>query len=65
LRGLSKPSTGIELTSWNSCNTLELAGRLAEATDEAVIVDITEEPVPGVVAVTEFESVQTREPEAP
>jgi hypothetical protein len=43
----------------------ELAGRPAEATDEAVIVDIIEEPVPRVVVVTEFESVQTSEPEAP
>jgi hypothetical protein len=39
----------------------ELAGRPAEA----VIVDIIEEPVPRVVVVTEFESVQTGEPEAP
>jgi hypothetical protein len=42
----------------------ELAGRPAEATEEAVIVDIIEEPVPGVVVVTEFESVRTSEPEA-
>jgi hypothetical protein len=35
----------------------------AEATEETVIVDIIE--VPGVVVVTEFESVRTRGPEAP
>ena len=34
----------------------------AGATEEAVIVDIIEEPVPGVVVVTEFESVQTTTP---
>jgi hypothetical protein len=43
----------------------ELAGRLAEATDEAAIVDIIEEPVAGAVVVTEFESVRTSESEAP
>ena len=43
----------------------ELAGRLAEATDEAPIVDIIEEPVAGAVVVTEFESVRTSETEAP
>jgi hypothetical protein len=31
----------------------------AEATEEAVIVDIIEEPASGVVAVTEFASLQT------
>jgi hypothetical protein len=34
-----------------------------EAPDETVIVDIIEEPVPGVVVVIEFESVRTRRPE--
>jgi hypothetical protein len=43
----------------------ELSREPAEATDEAVIVDIIEEPVPGVVVITEFESVRTGEPEAP
>jgi hypothetical protein len=43
----------------------ELAGRPAEATDEAVIVDIIEEPGPGAVIDAEFESVRTSEPEAP
>ena len=37
----------------------------AEATEETVIVDIIDEPVPGVVVVTEFESVRTSRPEAP
>jgi hypothetical protein len=36
----------------------------AEASDETVVVDIIEEPVPGVVVVTEFESVRTSRPEA-
>jgi hypothetical protein len=36
----------------------------AEATEETVIVDIVEEAVPGVVVVTEFESVRTSGPEA-
>jgi hypothetical protein len=35
------------------------------ASDETVIVDIIEEPVPGVVVVTEFESVRTTRPETP
>ena len=38
----------------------------AEAPDETVVVDIVdiiEEPVPGVVIVTEFESVRTSRPE--
>jgi len=35
----------------------------AEASDETVVVDIIEEPVPGVVIVTEFESVRTSRPE--
>jgi hypothetical protein len=43
----------------------ELSREPAEATDEAVIVDIIEEPVPGVVVITEFESMRTGEPEAP
>lgn len=34
----------------------------AGATEEALIVDIIEEPVPGIVVVTEFESVQTTTP---
>jgi hypothetical protein len=34
----------------------------AGATEEAVIVDIIEEPAPGVVVVTEFASVQTTTP---
>jgi hypothetical protein len=41
----------------------ELAGQPAEATDEAVIVDIIEEPVPGAVVDAEFE-MRTSEPEA-
>jgi hypothetical protein len=43
----------------------EPSSQTAEATEETVIVDIVEEPVPGVVVVTEFESVRTRAPEAP
>jgi hypothetical protein len=39
--------------------------RAAAATEETVIVDIVEEAVPGVVVVTEFESVRTSGPEAP
>jgi hypothetical protein len=39
--------------------------RAATATEETVIVDIVEEAVPGVVVVTEFESVRTSGPEAP
>jgi len=38
--------------------------KAAEATEETVIVDIVEEAVPGVVVVTEFESVRTSGPEA-
>ena len=34
----------------------------AGATEETVIVDIIEEPAPGVVVVTEFASVQTTAP---
>ena len=37
--------------------------QLAEATDETVIVDIIDEPVPGVVVVTEFESIRISRPE--
>jgi hypothetical protein len=36
-----------------------------EATEETVIVDIIDEPIPGVVVVTEFESVRTSRPETP
>ncbi len=36
-----------------------------EAFEETVIVDIVEEPVPGVMVVTELESVQTGRPETP
>jgi hypothetical protein len=43
----------------------ELAGRPAEAAEEAVIVDIIEAPVAGAVVVTEFESVRISESEAP
>jgi hypothetical protein len=39
--------------------------RAAAATEETVIVDIVDEAVPGVVIVTEFESVRTSGPEAP
>lgn len=42
----------------------ELSRQPADATDETVIVDIIEQPVPGVVIVTEFESVTNR-PEVP
>jgi hypothetical protein len=37
----------------------------AQAFDETVIFDIIEEPVPGVVVVTEFETVRTSKPETP
>jgi len=37
----------------------------AEAPDETVIFDIIEEPVPGVVVVTEFETVRTSRPATP
>jgi len=37
--------------------------QLAKATDETVIVDIIDEPVPGVVVVTEFESIRISRPE--
>jgi hypothetical protein len=36
-----------------------------EGTEETIIVDIVDEAVPGVVVVTEFESVRTNGPEAP
>jgi len=39
--------------------------RLAEAPDETVIFDIIEEPIPGVVVVTEFETVRTSSPATP
>ena len=39
--------------------------RAVAATEETVVVDIVEPAVPGVVVVTEFESVRTNEPEAP
>jgi hypothetical protein len=38
--------------------------RPAAPTEETVIVDIVEQAVPGVVVVTEFESVRTRGPGA-
>jgi hypothetical protein len=37
----------------------------ADAAEETVIVDIIEEPVPGVMVITEFESVRTSGPETP
>ncbi len=37
----------------------------AEARDETVIVDMIEEPFPGVVVVTEFETVRTTRRERP
>ena len=43
----------------------EPSRQAAGATEETVIVDILEESVPGVVVVTEFESVRTSGPEAP
>jgi hypothetical protein len=43
----------------------EPSTKAAEATEETVIVDIVEEAAPGVVVVTEFESVRTSGPEAP
>ena len=43
----------------------ELSREPAEATDEAVIVDIIEEPGPAAVVVTKFESARASEPEAP
>ena len=39
--------------------------RAAAATEETVVVDIVEPTVPGIVVVTEFESVRTNGPEAP
>jgi hypothetical protein len=39
--------------------------RADEGTEETVVVDIVEPAVPGVVVVTEFESVRTNGPEAP
>lgn len=44
---------------------IEPPRQLAEATEETLIVDIIDEPVPGVVVVTEFESVRTSKPQAP
>ena len=41
----------------------EAPTQLPEATDETVIVDIIDEPVPGVVVVTEFESIRISRPE--
>lgn len=38
--------------------SVEPLRRPAGATEEAVIVDIIEEPAPGVVVVTELESIQ-------
>jgi hypothetical protein len=43
----------------------EPSTKAAEATEETVIVDIVEQTVPGVVVVTEFESVRKSGPEAP
>ena len=37
----------------------------AQAFDETVIFDIIEEPAPGVVVVTEFETVRTSRPASP
>ena len=45
--------------------TLEPPRTAAEFPDETVIVDIIEEPAPGVVVVTEFEAVRTSRPETP
>jgi hypothetical protein len=42
--------------------SVEPPRQLAGATEETVIVDIIEEPAPGVVVVTEFESVRTTAP---
>jgi hypothetical protein len=36
-----------------------------EGTEETIVVDIVEQTVPGVVVVTDFESVRTNGPEAP
>ena len=36
-----------------------------EGTEETIVVDIVEQAVPGVVVVTDFESVRTNGPEAP
>jgi hypothetical protein len=41
----------------------EPSTKATEATEETVIVDIIDESVPGVVVLTEFESVRTSEPE--
>ena len=38
--------------------------QLREATTETFIVDVIEEPVPGVVVVTEFETTEMRQPNA-
>jgi hypothetical protein len=43
----------------------EPSRQAAEATEETLIVDIIEKPVPGVVLVTEFESARTSGLEAP
>jgi hypothetical protein len=42
----------------------EAPTQLAEATEENVIVDLIDEPVPGVVVVTEFEAVRISRPKA-
>ena len=39
--------------------------QLAEAPVETTIIDVIEEPVPGVVVVTEYESVRTMTPVVP
>ena len=41
----------------------EPSGQVAEVTEETAVVDIVEEAVPGVVVVTEFESVRRSGPE--
>jgi hypothetical protein len=43
----------------------EPSTKAAEATEETIIVELVEEAIPGVVVVTEFESVRTSGPEAP
>ena len=40
----------------------EAPTQLPEATDETIIVDIIDEPVPGIVVVTEFESIRISKP---
>jgi hypothetical protein len=40
-------------------------GQVAEAPVENTIVDVIQEPIPGVVVVTEYESVRTATPMSP